>query len=560
MKRQNSALFTIFLILIILSAAGGLYNARADENEYYIKVRKGLTYFQKVYERVQSNYVEEIDPYAFVKTGIEGMLQALDPYTVFIEEDEDVRLKIITTGKYGGVGMEIGIRNNQITVISPLDNSPAQKAGIRAGDIITKINGETVQSSSTERISKLLRGPIGSPVEITILRPEFENEITLIIKRDEIIIDDVTYADFVKPGVAYVRLTSFTDKAAFELISAIKVLQSRGVITSFILDLRGNSGGLLESAVDIAGIFLPKGTHVVTTKGFRDGINEFSTKHEAVLPDVPLVVMVNEGSASAAEIVAGCLQDLDRAIIVGTRTFGKGLVQKVYNIDKNSSTKIKITTAKYYIPSGRCVQKQDYTKDSMVFVTSSADDSTTISKSTPFYTSNKRTVYEDGGITPDRYIEEGTVGYLITELWRQSQAFNFTVQYQQKHPELKNNFQVDDKVFDEFMSYLDNQKFTYQIEGENELKKFMTISQKNNFSKEIIQETEVLISKLNALKRANLENHRQDITRMLLDELAEKYFGTNEKIRYTLVNDQQLYSAIDIVLNNSEYKKILAIK
>jgi carboxyl-terminal processing protease len=558
MKQHKISLIALLLTLLILST--GFHQVRADENEYYIKVRKGLTYFQKVYERVQSNYVEEIDPYAFVKTGIEGMLQALDPYTVFIEEDEDVRLKILTTGKYGGVGMEIGIHNNNITVISPLDNSPAQKAGIQAGDIITKINDERVQSSTTERISKLLRGPIGSTVQITILRPGFENEITLIIKRDEIIIDDVTYADFVKPGVAYVRLTSFTDKAAFEMVSAIKVLQQKGVITSFILDLRGNSGGLLESAVDVAGIFLPKGTLVVTTRGFRDGTNEFPTKHDAVLPDVPMVVMVDEGSASAAEIVAGCLQDLDRAIIVGTRTFGKGLVQRVYNIDKNSSTKIKITTAKYYIPSGRCVQKQDYTKDNIVFVTSAVSDSTTLNKNIPFYTSNKRMVYEDGGITPDRYIEDNAVDYLITELWRQSQAFNFTVQYQKNHPELKTNFQVDDKVFDQFTSYLDDQKFTYQIEGENELKKFITIARNNNFSKEIIQQTEALIAKLNSLKRTNLQNHRPEITRMLLDELAEKYFGTNEKIRYTMVNDQQLYSAIDLVLNNSEYKKILAIK
>jgi carboxyl-terminal processing protease len=273
-----------------------------------------------------------------------------------------------------------------------------------------------------------------------------------------------------------------------------------------------------------------------------------------------MVVMVNEGSASATEIVAGCLQDLDRAIIVGTRTFGKGLVQKVYNIDKNSSTKIKITTAKYYIPSGRCVQKQDYTKDNKVFVTHSAEDSMAINRNTPFYTNNKRTVYEDGGITPDRCIEEGKVDYLITELWRQSQAFNFTVQYQQKHPELMNNFQLDNKIFDEFMSYLDGQKFVYQIEGENDLKKFITTARENNFSKDIIQETEVLISKLNALKRENLLHHRQEIIHMLLDELAEKYFGTNEKIRYTMVNDQQLHNAIEIVLNSSEYKKILAIK
>ena len=558
MRRTNILFISILIVFTLLS--GSIHQVQADENDYYVKVRKGLTYFQKVYERVQSNYVEEIDPYAFVRTGIEGMLQVLDPYTVFIDEDEDARLKIITTGKYGGVGMEIGIRNNRITVISPIDNSPAQKAGIRAGDILTKINGESVQTYTTETISKLLRGPVGSQVEITILRPGFENEITLILKRDEIIIDDVTFADFVKPGIAYVRLTSFTEKAAFELAAAIKGMQQKAEITSLILDLRGNSGGLLESAVDIAGIFLPKGTLVVTTKGFREGPNQFATKFEPLLPDVPLIVMVNEGSASAAEIVAGCLQDLDRAIILGTRTFGKGLVQKIYNIDKNSSTKIKITTAKYYIPSGRCVQKQDYTKDNKVFVFHPAIDSSSVAKNVSFYTSNKRPVYEDGGVTPDRYIEDNEIDYVITELWRQSLVFNFTVQYQRTHPQLKNNFQIGSIIFDEFISYLAEQNFNYQIEGENELKKFIAISEKNKFPQELKNETQDLLSKLDVLKKKDLQNHRQEIMGMLMDELAEKYFGPNEKIRFTQTNDMQLQAAIDLVQNNSEYKKILAIK
>lgn len=555
MKRLNIFLISIFLTLSILSDS--VNKVQADENEYYVKIRKGLSYFQKVYERVQSNYVEEIDPYEFVKTGIDGMLGALDPYTVFIEEDEDARLRIITTGKYGGIGMEIGIRNNRITIISPMDNSPAQQAGIRAGDIITKINKEPVIISSTERISKLLRGSIGSEVEITILRPGFENEITLLIKRGEITIEDVSYADFVKPGVAYVHLTGFTEKAGAELIASIKTLQQKGPIASFILDLRGNSGGLLESAVEVAGVFIPKGTLVVITKGFRDGKNEFVTSNEPLLPSVPLAVLVDEGSASASEIVAGALQDLDRAIIIGTRTFGKGLVQKVYNIDKNSSTKVKITTARYYIPSGRCVQKQDYTKNNTIFQNNYTGDST--HNNIPYYTINKRTVYESGGITPDRDVEDDPVDYVVTELWRQSLAFNFAVQYQQTYPELKNNFLVPNEVFTEFVSYLHDQNFDYQIEGENELKKFITIAQKNNFPGEIVSQTEILIKKLGVLKKNDLESHKKEISRMLLDELAEKYFGMKEKIRYTIIHDLQINTAVDLLSNNSEYKKILAI-
>jgi len=232
--------------------------------------------------------------------------------------------------------------------------------------------------------------------------------------REEITIEDVSFADFIAPGVAYVRLTSFTEKAGDELYKEIKDLQKRGEIKSFILDLRGNSGGLLESAVEIASMFLPAGTTVVYTRGLRDGEHSFKTQSDPLLPDVPLAVLVNNGSASASEIVAGALQDLDRAIIIGTNTFGKGLVQKVYNIDKNSNTKIKVTTAKYYIPSGRCVQKEDYTNKSSLFHDTESDSSSADNAPREYFTSNNRKVLENGGIIPDRIVKDGAIRFLLT--------------------------------------------------------------------------------------------------------------------------------------------------
>jgi carboxyl-terminal processing protease len=533
---------------------------QADESDYYFKIQKGLKYFQKVYERVQSNYVEEIDPYQFVKAGIEGMLDALDPYTVFIEQEADTRLRIITTGKYGGVGMEIGMRNNRITVISPMDNSPAQRAGVKAGDIIERIDGEAISDISLENISQKLRGPVGSKVELAIRRPGFTNDIVMIIERDEIIIDDVNYADMIQPGVAYIRLTGFTDKAGSELRRAIKNLEDSGDIEALILDLRGNSGGLLEAAVEVLGVFLPKGTTVVKTRGFRDGEHTFQTHTAPLLTDVPLAVLVDQGSASASEIVAGALQDLDRAIIVGTETFGKGLVQKVYNIDKNSSTKIKVTTAKYYIPSGRCVQKQDYTKRKALFFNGKSDTSNLAVDTSQFFTTNQRKVYEKGGITPDRYVKPDQVPHVATELWRSSLIFNFAVDYQQNNPDWTGDVGVTDEIFIQFTDYVKAEEFDYLIEGESELNAFLDTAKEVDLPQSIRTKGEVLLMELNDLKETDIVNHSHEVKKMLLTELTEKYYGTDEKIRYSLIHDDQLHEAIDVVLNEGEYKKILAIK
>jgi len=412
--KQHIILVTLLSLILIITP---IHITTADETDFYKKVQKGLTNFEKVYKQINMHYVEEFDPYEFVRAGIDGMLNKLDPYTVFIEPEADINLKIITTGKYGGLGMEIGMRNKKVTVISPMDNSPAQRAGIRAGDIIEKINGILVSSLSTQKVSTLLRGPIGTDVELSISRNGYDGEISMIITRAEILIEDVNYSDFIKDNIAYVRLTGFTDKAGEELIHAINDLKEKHKIEGFILDLRGNSGGLLESAVEVSNVFLPQNTLVVSTKGYRDGDHEFKTTSNPILPDVPMVVLVDGGSASASEIVAGALQDIDRAIILGSETFGKGLVQKVYNIDNSINTKLKITTAKYYIPSGRCIQKYDYTKENGIFA---AKDSINSDDSLPheFYTINKRKVFEKGGISPDIDVEDSDLSNLVFELYR----------------------------------------------------------------------------------------------------------------------------------------------
>jgi carboxyl-terminal processing protease len=454
--------------------------------------------------------------------------------------------------------MEIGMRNDRVTIISPMDNSPAQRAGIRAGDIIQKINGVLVSELSPEEISKRLRGPIGSSVEVTIERPGFESEFTLKMVREEIVIEDVSYSDFIAPGIGYIRLTSFTEKAGEEFIKEIKKLQKRDEIRGFILDLRGNSGGLLESAVDVAGVFLPKGTTVVYTKGSNDGEHSFKTESNPILPDIPMAVLVNNGSASASEIVAGALQDLDRAIIVGTNTFGKGLVQKVYNIDKNSNIKIKITTAKYYIPSGRCVQKEDYATNRLIF-NGTTSDSNRNKNDKEYFTNNNRKVLEKGGISPDVFVKDDSVSHIMTELWRQSLPFNFAVQYKIDNPTWNGKFEISDEIFSEFTDYVSQHDFKYKIEGQAELEKFISIQKTNSGDSNMIERAESLLNLLNTSKKNDMQKHRSEISRVLINELAEKYYNTKEKLKYTLKFDDQLQDAINLLNDVGQYNKILAI-
>jgi carboxyl-terminal processing protease len=529
------------------------------EEDYYQKIQKGMIVYQKVYEQVQRYYVEEIDPYEFMKAGIEGMLNRLDPYTVFIEQEGDIKLQIITTGKYGGLGMEIGMRNDKVTIISPMDNSPAKKAGIRAGDIIEKVDGESVSSLSLEKISQKLRGLIGTQVEISLIRPGYKNEITMNITREEITIEDVSYAGFVKPGIVYIRLSGFTEKASVEIADAIKELKQKDKIKAFILDLRGNSGGLLDAAVEVAGIFLPQNTPVVSTIGFREGKNTFSTQNKPILLETPLAVLIDGGTASASEIVAGCFQDLDRAIILGTDSFGKGLVQKIFPIDRNNNSKLKLTTAKYYIPSGRCVQKKNIASDNKIFIQSVTADLEEEDKDLSFKTSHNRIVYGKGGIAPDIFVEDQQLNYIITELLHQSFIFNFAVKYEHENPGVKDNLEINDKIFNDFISYIHENNFSYLTESEKELKEFLETARENNLTEDILQEGNQLLKKITIAKQDEIQKNRDQIKNVLLIELAEKYFGNKGKIRYSLINDKQLHTAIELLENEEEYKKILAI-
>ena len=561
MQRHKIILSWLSVFMFTFSLGWFVNSSLANDNEStYLKIDKGLFYLKEVFETVSRNYVEELDPEVLSKSAIEGMLKEFDPYTVFFEDPGSHQMRMITRGKYGGVGMEIGFQNQQVTVIAPMEGTPAQRAGVRAGDIIVEIDGTPIHDLSLEETSQRLRGKIGTSVAIEIERPGLDSPVKLELVREEIVIKDVSYADFIEPGTAYIRLAAFSDKAGQELKEAVQQLQARERIQRVILDLRGNPGGLLTAAVEVANVFLPPGQLVVSTRGSHESENKFFTKEAPLLPTVPLVVLVNESSASASEIVAGAIQDLDRGVLVGSETFGKGLVQKVYPVDRVSQAYLKITTAKYYVPSGRSIQKEDYKKNTRVFT--NLADSVEYNQSTDYFTHNGRVVHGGGGIHPDVEVTEEDLSVYLRNLTGRGLLFQFAVDYLSSHPALKQApaVSISDQILDDFSAYLGQQQFDFEIEGEAQLKQFLDIARKQQYNADIQDLVDVTLQKLAALKAGKFNAYRERIRHLLEAEFAEKLDGPSARIRSMLSHDEQLQQSLVVLQNITQYQEILAIR
>ncbi len=556
--RQHKKSF-LWILIVLFSLGLPFAQTFADQKEdkdYYDRLKRGWDYLQRTYELINRYYVDEVDPYPLLKAGIEGMLDKLDPYTVFIERQGENRLRLITTGRYGGVGMEVGLRNKKVTVIAPIENSPASRSGIQAGDIILKINGKDISGWSLDKVSNTLRGKVGTKVTLLIQRPGLSAPFEVQLTRAEIVIKDVGYSGFLDKGIGYVSLKGFTEKAPDELKIALRELRQKADLKGLVLDLRGNPGGLLESAVEIVNIFVPKNVLVVYTKGYREKEYRFYTQDDPLLPDVPLVVLVNGGSASASEIVTGALQDLDRAVIVGEPTFGKGLVQKVFNIDKLNDVKLKITTARYYIPSGRCIQKRDYAAHNDVIV---ADSSDSVGHARVFATKNGRPVHDRGGIEPDVPVKGDSLSAVAVTLIRKNLLFDFAVRYHQKHPEWNDSsFTLTPTIKKDFLQYLKDKKFHFEIEGERVLANLKKLVKEHRYDSGILNLIDQLQAKLEANKDIEFKRNEGQIFELLRLELAEKYFGSTMRAKLALEDDPQAAKALEILHDLKSYRSILA--
>lgn len=545
--KNKSKLVISFFIIFLFS--GFL----TRDNDIYFEISKGIELFGKVYREVTLNYVDEINPKEFVLAGIEGMLQSLDPYTNFIDINEQKDIDLITKGKYGGIGASIGLRNDEVTVVDLVENAPAQRQGMKIGDVIKKINDVEINKDNYEKLTYYLKGDVGSVVNIVVLRNDEEIIFNLI--REEIEIKNVSFFDFVpkESNNAYIKLSSFSQTAGYEVKEAILILKSKKEIESLVLDLRGNPGGLLDAAVDVCEKFLPKGSLVVTVKG-RDttNIKKYFVNEEPILTNQKIVVLVNEFTASAAEVVAGALQDHDKALIVGENSFGKGLVQTLIPLPYNTS--LKLTTAKYFTPSGRCIQKIDYSKKNDVFLNNSS------LKKNQFLTDNKRKVFPSGGILPDSIVKSDSEDEIESILKAEGLIFRFVTKYLNDKKEVQINKINNEEIFREFKKYLITQKFSYNPKSLKLIKQLEEFNYREiNENKKLNDLFSQLKNNIEQINNNKIDANKDKIINELKIEIASRISGKDGRFIESLKNDVQFQKSLELIKDSKKYYALLNI-
>ena len=533
------------LLLLILISGGFVGNSGGD---YFLQVNKGIDVFGRVYKEITANYVDEVDPEKFMHAGIEGMLETLDPYTVFIDKEDGDEVDLLTNGKYGGIGVTIGARDGAIEIISVMDGYSAQRQGLLPGDRILSVDGNPVSTRRPDEVRSLTRGEPGTDVHVEIERAGEEKPVSFVLIREEIQVKNVTYTELGKNGIGYIRLERFSRKAGDEVRLAIKELNLKGELKGIVLDLRGNPGGLLDAAVDVVSKFVPRGSLIVSTKGRRsEADRSYSSTEEPLVPETPLVLLTDRSSASASEIVCGALQDLDRGLIVGERTFGKGLVQTI--VPLNYGAQLKITTARYYIPSGRSIQEIDYLhRDNNGVFTVVPE-----SLRNEFKTLDGRKVYEYGGIRPDTIVSETERSPMVRELHRKALFFRFVNSYVSSHRD-QSIADVDGAMLEAFKGYLEEQHFDFQEESELKIKELKTLATQANYNHEIIDELNALQHLLEKDKPRAFERNTSGITRELAIELAARNDGEHGRIASLLLDDPQYHVALAVLANPTLYR------
>ncbi|MEE9187620.1 MAG: S41 family peptidase [Bacteroidota bacterium] len=547
--RTKMVLFVLAVVFFSGTVTGFILTT---DSEFFFKINKSIDIFGRVYKEVASNYVDTVDPEKFMRAGIDGMLDVLDPYTVFIDEKESEEVELITTGKYGGIGVTIGLRDGYITVISLMEGYSAEKQGLEVGDRIIEIEDESAIDMKPLDVRSLVRGTPGTEVHMKIDRKGEPLPIEFVLIREEIQVRNISYSDYLKGGIAYIKIDRFSRRAGDELRVAIKDLKSKGTVEGVILDLRGNPGGLLDVAVDVVDKFVAKGSLVVKTRGrASDSEKSYHASEEPMLGNNPLVVLVNRNSASASEIVAGTVQDLDRGLILGTRTFGKGLVQTITQLSYN--TKLKITTSKYFTPSGRSIQEIDYMhRDGDGVFLTIPDTLRRVYK-----TKNGRSVYEGGGIMPDSVVKEEQHSRLYKELLRKAMFFKFATHYFSSHREIDTEFLITEDILSEFRRYMDDYEFTYQDELEIKLSGLKQILQDSEYSIAMEEKIEDLSKQIEAEKLGAFERSKEGIRRALEAELMARYEGEEARIRSTFPYDQQLQVALHLIEDPALFRQYL---
>ncbi|MCL2289364.1 MAG: S41 family peptidase, partial [Bacteroidetes bacterium] len=514
-------LIPIFFITISLSA----------QNDF--EIAKNVDIFVSILKELNAKYADEINPTDLVTKAIQGMLESLDPYSVYLPESQIEDLKLMTTGQYGGIGALIQQHGKNVVIAEPYENTPSQKAGLRAGDIILKINGQNVQDKNSSDISTILKGQPGTTLNIEIQRPTDKKRHTFAVKREEIKFPPVPFSGMLGNNVGYIKLDQFTEKASSEVKEAFLKLKEQGM-KYLILDLRNNGGGLLHEAVNIMNIFVDQNVKIAETKGkIKEQNNVFKTRNAVIDKEIPVVVLVNENSASASEIVAGAFQDLDRGVVVGKKTFGKGLVQNIIPLSYNTS--FKITVSKYYIPSGRCVQNVDYfNRDTLEAAPHIPD-----SLATPYRTKHGRIVYDKGGIEPDIITPDSIPSNILIALVLNNIIFDFSNEYAAQHETIlpANQFKLSETEYNQFADFVKTKHFEYQTVTEELLKDLKEIAKTEKYYPAIESIYNEMLKKIENEKSNDIHRFKNELSEFIANDIVARYYYQKGRIEHQLATD-----------------------
>jgi len=541
----------VIVVVGILAFAISFYSFKQDDKNF--QIAKNLDIYYTLFRELNLFYVDDIDPTKLVKTSVDKMLESLDPYTNFIPEDDMEDFRFMTTGDYAGIGALISKQKGKILIAEPYEGFPAQKSGLKAGDVLLEVAGKSTEKLSTEDVSALLKGPANKPVVVKIQRYGQKKTMDIEIMREKIQIDPVPYYGMLDKETGYIRLSNFYENCTERVKMALIELKEKNGAKTLVLDLRGNPGGLLIEAVRIANLFIPKGQEIVSTRGKVKQWDKVYTATENPIDTImPIAVLVNRGSASASEIVAGAIQDLDRGMIIGTRTFGKGLVQTTRDLSYNS--KLKITTAKYYIPSGRCIQALDYSHRNEDGSVGIVPDSL-ISK---FKTKKGRIVFDGGGVAPDLTVEDETLSNLSANLVTGSIIFDFATYYNSKTEKISTpeEFRITPEIYSDFIQFVKGQDFKYESKTETELDNLLEVAKREKYYDISKDEFDKLKLKLGHNLDLDMEHFKKEISELLTDEIVSRYYYQKGAIKAALRDDLDVEKALEVLHKPDGYAAI----